>query len=122
MTFITRCPYPECRKYMLLEDRDRGTTVDCLCCKRPINLNTDSPGETNSGSGPSPTRSGSSSAPPPRSGPPARQDGAAAPASPATAPAQPYQIRHCPQCNTAMRVPPTTAGQAVQCPSCQHVF
>jgi hypothetical protein len=120
MTFITRCPYPECRKYLLLEDHDRGTTVECLCCKRPINLASGVQNETYAGDSAPPAASGSS--PPPRPGPSPGPPASPAPASPPSAPARQYPIRHCPKCNTAMRVPPTTAGQAVQCPTCQHVF
>ena len=31
-----RCPASACRKYMLVEGADRGTTVKCLICKVPI--------------------------------------------------------------------------------------
>lgn len=38
MPFIVHCPHADCRKYMLLEDSTRGTTQDCLLCKRPIKI------------------------------------------------------------------------------------
>lgn len=40
MPFIVHCPHRDCRKYMLLEDSTRGTTQDCLLCKRPIKIDT----------------------------------------------------------------------------------
>jgi hypothetical protein len=38
MVVAVRCPNPECRKYMLVEDRDRGAVVACLVCKQPIKV------------------------------------------------------------------------------------
>ena len=36
--FAVRCPAPTCRKYMLVEDADRGTVVNCLICKAAIQI------------------------------------------------------------------------------------
>jgi hypothetical protein len=38
MVFAVRCPNPQCRKYMLVEDHDRGKAVHCLVCKQPIRV------------------------------------------------------------------------------------
>jgi hypothetical protein len=38
MVVAVRCPNPKCRKYMLVEDRDRGQAVPCLICKQPIKV------------------------------------------------------------------------------------
>ena len=38
MVLAVRCPNPKCRKYMLVEDRDRGQVVSCLICKQPIKV------------------------------------------------------------------------------------
>jgi hypothetical protein len=36
--FAVQCPNPRCRKYMLVEERDRGQVVMCLLCKTPIRV------------------------------------------------------------------------------------
>lgn len=36
MVFAVQCPNPKCRKYMLVEDRDRENVVACLLCRTPI--------------------------------------------------------------------------------------
>lgn len=36
MVFAVQCPNPKCRKYMLVEEHQRGKTVACLICKSPI--------------------------------------------------------------------------------------
>jgi hypothetical protein len=36
--FAVQCPNPKCRKYMLMEDHDRGKDVPCLLCKTPIRV------------------------------------------------------------------------------------
>jgi hypothetical protein len=41
MVVAVRCPNPKCRKYMLVEDDDRGKVVDCLICKKPIGVPAD---------------------------------------------------------------------------------
>ena len=38
MVFAVRCPNPQCRKYMLVEEHDRGKVVSCLICKQPIKV------------------------------------------------------------------------------------
>jgi hypothetical protein len=38
MVFAVQCPEPRCRKYMLVEEQDRGTVVPCLICKTPIRV------------------------------------------------------------------------------------
>ena len=36
--FAVQCPNPRCRKYMLVEDHDRGNVVLCLLCKTAIRV------------------------------------------------------------------------------------
>ena len=36
--FAVQCPDPRCRKYMLVEERDRGKVISCLLCKSPIRV------------------------------------------------------------------------------------
>ncbi len=36
--FAVQCPNPTCRKFMLVEARDRGNVVPCLICKTPIRV------------------------------------------------------------------------------------
>ena len=50
--FAVQCPNPKCRKYMLVEEHDRGQVVSCLLCKTPIRVG------------------GAAPAPPPRPRPP----------------------------------------------------
>jgi hypothetical protein len=38
MVFAVQCPEPRCRKYMLVEEHDRGNVVPCLICKTPIRV------------------------------------------------------------------------------------
>jgi len=38
MVFAVQCPEPTCRKYMLVEEHDRGKVVACLICKTPIRV------------------------------------------------------------------------------------
>jgi hypothetical protein len=38
MVAAVRCPHDGCRKYMLVEPADRGKTIACLICKRPIKV------------------------------------------------------------------------------------
>jgi hypothetical protein len=38
MVFAVQCPAPNCRKYMLVENHDRGKVVPCLICKTPIRV------------------------------------------------------------------------------------
>jgi hypothetical protein len=36
--FAVQCPNPKCRKYMLVEEHDRGKVVPCLLCKTAIRV------------------------------------------------------------------------------------
>ena len=38
MVFAVQCPNPKCRKYMLVEERDRAKEVVCLLCKTPFRI------------------------------------------------------------------------------------
>jgi hypothetical protein len=38
MVFAVQCPNPKCRKYMLVEERDRDKVVPCLLCKTAIRV------------------------------------------------------------------------------------
>ncbi len=38
MVFAVQCPNPKCRKYMLVEDHDRGKVVNCLLCRTAIKI------------------------------------------------------------------------------------
>jgi hypothetical protein len=38
MVFAVQCPELKCRKFMLVEDADRGKVVPCLICKTPIRV------------------------------------------------------------------------------------
>jgi hypothetical protein len=38
MVFAVQCPNSQCRKYQLVEERDRGQVVPCLICKTPIKV------------------------------------------------------------------------------------
>jgi hypothetical protein len=38
MVFAVQCPEPKCRKFMLVEEEDRGKVVACLVCKSPIRV------------------------------------------------------------------------------------
>ena len=38
MVFAVRCPAAACRKYMLVEETDRGQVVKCLICKTAIKV------------------------------------------------------------------------------------
>jgi len=41
--FAVQCPNPKCRKYMLVEEHDRGKVVACLLCKSPIRVGNPNP-------------------------------------------------------------------------------
>jgi hypothetical protein len=43
MVFAVQCPNPKCQKFMLVEDRDRGTIVACLLCRASIKVGGASP-------------------------------------------------------------------------------
>jgi hypothetical protein len=36
--FAVQCPNPRCRKYMLVEEYNRGKVVACLLCKAAIRV------------------------------------------------------------------------------------
>jgi hypothetical protein len=36
--FAVQCPNPKCRKFMLVEEHDRGNVVQCLLCRTPIRV------------------------------------------------------------------------------------
>ena len=41
VVFAVQCPEPRCRKFMLVEEHDRGQIVPCLICKTPIRVGAD---------------------------------------------------------------------------------
>jgi hypothetical protein len=43
MVFAVQCPNPQCRKYMLVEERDRTNEIICLLCKTPFQVQSDRP-------------------------------------------------------------------------------
>ena len=46
MVFTLRCPSVGCRKYMLIEESDRGRRLNCLVCKQPFDIPALTPPET----------------------------------------------------------------------------
>ncbi|HEY1859217.1 MAG TPA: hypothetical protein VGG61_02625 [Gemmataceae bacterium] len=38
MVFAIQCPNTKCRKFMLVEEQERGKVVTCLLCKEPIQV------------------------------------------------------------------------------------
>jgi hypothetical protein len=44
MVFAVQCSNAKCRKFMLVEDKDRNKVVQCLICKTPIRLGTSATG------------------------------------------------------------------------------
>ena len=46
MVFAVQCPEPKCRKFMLVEEHDRGNVVPCLICKTPIRVGAGEPRDT----------------------------------------------------------------------------
>jgi hypothetical protein len=40
MVFAVQCPNPKCKKYMLVEDHQKGKVVPCLLCKTNIKIGT----------------------------------------------------------------------------------
>ena len=59
MVFAVQCPEPKCRKFMLVEEADRGKVVPCLICKTPIRVGGPPPVQQAPAakSGPRPSRS-----------------------------------------------------------------
>ena len=101
---------------MLLEDSDRGSTVKCLVCKKPIKLDPSHAGEI-----PAAAVSPGLSSPGPAS--PAAPKPAATPKAPAAAAtAQRQNVRTCTKCNTPLKVPAGAEKQRIRCPRCQNVF
>ena len=43
MIFAVQCPNPKCRKFMLVEQEDRGRVVQCLICKTGIRVGVPQP-------------------------------------------------------------------------------
>jgi hypothetical protein len=41
--FAVQCPNPKCKKYMLVEEHDRGKVLPCLLCKTPIRIGGSAP-------------------------------------------------------------------------------
>jgi hypothetical protein len=106
MPFIVQCPHTDCSKYMMLEDHTRGTTVDCLLCKRPIKVDASSHG-SHPGSA-AVLQSGSN----PQAGKPS-----------APKPAEQAKVVSCPnpQCKTPLKLPAPLPA-AIRCPKCKQVF
>ncbi len=96
MPFIVQCPHPDCQKHMLLEDHVRGTVVECMVCRKTIQLD--------------PSGSGERTKPPP------------VPGSAALPVAKREKIAACPKCSTPLRLPPAEQGQSIKCPVCKDVF
>jgi hypothetical protein len=38
MVFAVQCPNPRCKKFMLVEEHDRGKSIACLICKSVIKI------------------------------------------------------------------------------------
>jgi len=51
MVFAVQCPEPKCRKFMLVEEHDRGKIVPCLICKTPIRVGGQESGDRGQESG-----------------------------------------------------------------------
>jgi hypothetical protein len=58
MVFAVQCPNAKCKKFMLVEDHERGKVVACLLCKTAIRVGGGAP--------PGPPPSGRRPTPPPR--------------------------------------------------------
>lgn len=84
---------------MLLEDSMRGAKVECLICRRMVEVDW-------SGSGERPT-------------PPPEGSGPAVPPPPIT---RRQKIANCPNCSVPLRLPPGHEGRPIRCPQCRHVF
>ena len=88
MPFITQCPHVECGKYMLMEEDARGTTVDCLVCKKPIELE------------------------------PIILDVPKDDLPPSVSAKDRFAVRNCPKCKRPIRVLPEQFDKAMNCPEC----
>jgi hypothetical protein len=56
MVFAVQCPNPKCRKYMLVEEHEKGNTVNCLICKTQIRVGAAPPSPKSSKPTPPPRR------------------------------------------------------------------
>ena len=56
MVFAVQCPNPQCRKYMLVEEHDKGKVVSCLLCKTAIRVGAGTPAPKRSYKTPPPRR------------------------------------------------------------------
>ncbi|HVX09611.1 MAG TPA: hypothetical protein VHC22_00280 [Pirellulales bacterium] len=99
MPFIFQCPYADCRKFMLLEDSTRGSAVDCIVCRRPMQVDASSAGSAT----PATTKSPSWSL-----------------TVPATSDSS-HRIHPCPHCHATLRLSAGKTGD-IKCPKCKHVF
>lgn len=100
MPFIAQCPYPNCRKFLLLEDAVRGGAVACLLCKQPIAVSD-----------------------PPAGHPPTVMVEPRAAGEAAAPPVLRKQTQPCPQCGASLQAPTAgSAPQKVKCGRCGHVF
>ena len=91
MPFITQCPHTGCNKFMLMEEDARGRVVECLVCKKPIELEPivlDAPPESTDGAQHLPDN------------------------------AIRFRVGTCPKCHRPIKVPPEKEGQAVGCLEC----
>jgi len=87
---------------MLLEDSARGGRVECLLCKRRIEVDA--------------SGSGSASGERPKVPPLPKMPGPTAPT------AERQKILNCPKSNSPLRVPPGHEGKPLRCPRCRKVF
>jgi hypothetical protein len=79
---------------MLLEESARGGRVECLACKRPIQVDA-----------------------PAADGPPKPPGSAGAPST-----GERGEFAGCPKCNTPLRLPADHRGRPIKCPKCGQVF
>jgi hypothetical protein len=119
MPFKVQCPHADCRKFMLLEDSARGTTVECLVCKKSMTLSPSNPGTAPG----APPQEPAPRPPMPVAGPTPKPQ-APAPAAPSAAHAPPGAaagaggVVKCP-CGAKVRMPAVTGpNQVVKCPKC----
>jgi hypothetical protein len=56
MVFAVQCPNPKCRKFMLVEERDRGKVVSCLLCRTTIKVGGAAPQAPSTPAPPAPPR------------------------------------------------------------------
>lgn len=96
MPFIFRCPSDECGRFLLLEDDERGESIQCLCCKQVIDVALEMEIVDPEIVAPRPNPSI------------ARTNG------------QRIIERACPKCAEAITFPEEKRRQAVQCPNCDY--